>query len=151
MHFFLYIYFLGLCSRLLQMCDVCEVGVINLHDNLVLAAVLQLFVGQDDAVPDVGLVLDGDFLAQDRDRLDLQSVLGHGIDVVCTGRGALHAGPAANLGIPANNRVQDAGILLNVDIVQNNRITDTSTFANDNVGSNGHVRSELQNSERKLD
>lgn len=110
-------------------------GGIYLHDNLVIAAVLQLLVGQDNAVPNVGLVRDSDILAQDRSRLSLQSILGHRIDVVSTGCGTLHAGPASNLGIPTNDGVQDAGILLNVDIVQNDGIPDTCSLANDNMGS----------------
>lgn len=115
-----------------------------LHDNLVLAARLKLLVWQHNAVADDGLVLDRDLLAQDRHALDLEPVLGHCCAVVCTWRSALDARPATHLRVPANDRVQDAGVLLDVDVVQNDRVPDTGALTDNHVRSDRNVGSELE-------
>lgn len=102
---------------------------------------------QHDAVADDGLVLDRDFLAQDRHALDLEPVLGHCCAVVCTWRSALHARPAAHLRVPANDRVQDTGVLLDVDVIQNDRVPDTGALADDDIGSDRDVGSKLEKHE----
>lgn len=114
-----------------------------LHNNLVLAARLELLVWEHNAVADDGLVLNGDLLAQDRHALDLEPVLSHSRAVVCTWRRALHARPTAHLRIPANNRVQNAGVLLDVHVVQNDRVPDAGALANNDIGSDRDVGSKL--------
>lgn len=98
---------------------------------------------QDDAVPDDGLVLDRDLLAQDGDRLDLETRLGHCCAVVSRRGCALDARPASNLGVPANNRMQDTGVLLHIHVIQHNRVANTGTLANEHVRADRDVRSKL--------
>ena len=98
---------------------------------------------QDDAVPDDGLVLDRDLLAQDSDRLDLEARLGHRCAVVSRRGRALNTRPASDLGVPANNRVQDTGVLLHIHVIQYNRVTDTGTLANEHVRADRDIRSKL--------
>lgn len=59
------------------------------------------------------------------------------------GRGSLDTGPGANTAVPANDGVQDAGVVLDLRIFQHDGLLDSGTSADGCAGTNGHVGAEL--------
>lgn len=116
----------------------------QLHDNLVGNITLQLLVGQADTILHADLVTHSAFLAEDRNALDLDPVLDDAGRVAADWSGrAFDASPRSNAAVPANNGVENAGIMLDFCILQDDGVFDSGTCADDCFRSNRDVGPQL--------
>ena len=58
-------------------------------------------------------------------------------------RGTLNTSPSTDAATPANNGVENTGVVLDLRVLENDTLLDTGTGANNDAGSNAHVGAEL--------
>src|SRR5690606_30587327 len=105
---------------------------------------LQLLIRQAHAVLHTDLVADHTVLPEDGDALDLDAVLDDAGGVAADGSGrALHTGPGTDAAAPADDGVEDTGVVLDLGVLEDNGLLDACASPNDGARADAHVGTQL--------